>query len=400
MARNRIFRRNPEHPESVDYSAPLGRAVSRSALTAKDRWTDEQFRLQREQDLTASEVSSGDVLKVMVICLAVAALLSSAKLVEITERQEFGWQRDVTSAVARGIDRVANTFALNRPADWIASVRSQGDDVGQTVDVIDEEALGVTGAEVVVPPITQVPPPETTTTSPPPVLIRSASSDTPVVLHLAGDSQAEFLGYSLERVGTDRDGALVVTTDARVSTGLSRPDYFNWPAQLQEVVASDDPDAVVLFMGANDYQDLEGEDGRLVRGSEEWRVEYARRVAITMDLLIADTRRVFWVAQPPMRDGTLQEGMAIVNDLTRAAADTRPEVVWIDAYSLFGGDAGFSLAVVSPDGDESRVRSSDGVHLNATGADWLSEELTDEMDRFWAFGPAVPSTTSSVPLPE
>jgi len=391
-------RRSSTRPESVDYSEPLSRAVGRTGSTTTQRWTDEQFRMQREQDLAATDVSSVAVLKAMTVCLLVAGLLSSAKLVEITERQEFGLQRDVTSAAARGIDRVANVLALNRPADAIAALRSQGDDAGQSLDVIDEEALGVDPVEVVIPPVTAEPPASvTTTTEAPDRIIRSADAERPVVLHLAGDSQAEFLGFSLEREATALDEAIAVTADARVSTGLSRPDYFNWPAQLQAVVDADDPDAVVVFMGANDYQDLEGPDGRLVRGSEQWRVEYARRVAITMDLLVSEQRRVFWVAQPPMRDGTLQEGMSIVNDLTRAAARARAEVKWIDAYTMFGGDDGFSLVVAGPDGSEERVRASDGVHLNATGADWLGEAIVDVMKRFWDFDPPVSAPPTTAP---
>ncbi|MDH3706516.1 MAG: hypothetical protein OES57_10655, partial [Acidimicrobiia bacterium] len=205
------FSRRDARPEAVDYAEPLGRAVERGATATTERWTDEQFRRQREADLSETEISSSAVLWAMVVCLTVAALLSSAKLVEITERQEFGWRRDVATAVAGAIDRIANLTGLNRPADLIADIRSQGDDAGQTVEVIDEEALGVEPVEVVVPTTERAPTAATTTTTLPVVeIIRDATPDTPVAIHLAGDSQAQFLGYSLEREGTDRGGQMVV----------------------------------------------------------------------------------------------------------------------------------------------------------------------------------------------
>lgn len=385
MSNVRRPRRPPPPVEAVDYSEPLGRAVERTRSTATERWTDEQFRRQREVDLAGSEVSSGSVLRAMVLCLVVAGLLSSDKLVEITERQPFGWQRDVTSTIAHGIDRLANLVALNRPADAIASWRDHGDDAGQRLDVIDEEALGVEPVEVVVPPETTEPPPSSTTTTPtPPATIRAASPARPVVVRLIGDSQAEFLGFSLEREATERAGALEVQTDARVSTGLARPDAFNWPAQLQAVLDEQAPDAVIVFMGANDYQDIAVDGQVLSRGSPAWRAEYARRVAIMMDLVVADDRRrMLWIAQPPMRDATLDEGMGIVNQLSRAAARDRPGVVWVDAHQMFGGAAGYSLDIDDPVRGDAVVRQGDGVHLSRTGADWLADEVLADIDRFW-----------------
>ena len=119
--------------------------------------------------------------------------------------------------------------------------------------------------------------------------------------------------------------ALDVEVQHEISTSLARPDYFNWPARLQEIDTDLDPEAVVLFIGANDHQDMADSDGnRLVEGTPEWGAEWQRRLAITFDLLEQDGRHLFWVTQPPMRDGALDDGIDEIN----ALAESSDGFVW------------------------------------------------------------------------
>ena len=43
-------------------------------------------------------------------------------------------------------------------------------------------------------------------------------------------------------------------TGGHVATGLARPEVFNWPEHMAEVIAADNPAAVVLTLGSNDDQ--------------------------------------------------------------------------------------------------------------------------------------------------
>src|SRR5262245_15473257 len=57
----------------------------------------------------------------LLLCLAVAILLSSGRLVAAAESQQYGPGRDLSLAVARAIDGVAHVTLLDRPAaaiDW------------------------------------------------------------------------------------------------------------------------------------------------------------------------------------------------------------------------------------------------------------------------------------------
>src|SRR5690606_23908959 len=118
------------------------------------------------------------------------------------------------------------------------------------------------------------------------------------------------------------------------------PDYFNWPAQLATVAAEQDHEAFVFFVGANDTQGMELDGRVLAEGSDEWRAEYQRRVAFTMDVLAGEGRHLFWVLQPPVRDGSEQPTVVTINQAIRAAAEGRTGVTLIESDVLFADASG------------------------------------------------------------
>ena len=101
----------------MDTNDPLERAVR--PRERGEIWTDEQFRAAREHDLTERTTSVRCAVSAVLGCMLLALLLTSGKVVEIAERQEFGDARDRNLAVAEGIDRVANFLSLNRPLSLI-----------------------------------------------------------------------------------------------------------------------------------------------------------------------------------------------------------------------------------------------------------------------------------------
>lgn len=373
----------------MKHSGPLSRATQ--GRPRGSTWSDEQFRAARERDLRERTAAVPSAVVSALTCLLLAALLTSGKLVEIAERQELGTTRDRQLAVAEGIDRVANFLSLNRPYDWIQDLRGIGEDAGERIDSIDEVAGDVPttddsagGADEPVPgpSITSTSSTTSTTTTVAPGPLRAVSSDTPLRVYVAGDSQATYLGQAITTEGEGR--ALAVEVEDRISTSLARPDYFNWPAELAAVVEDRDPEAVVMFLGANDHQDMARDGERLVEGTPEWATEWRRRLELTLDLLHDDHRHVFWVTQPPMRDARLDEGIEQINALAEEVIASRSSVTAIDIHELFGGSGGFSERVAH-DGTEIRARVDDGVHLSRSASSWVADLVFTAMDDVWEF---------------
>ncbi|MCY4423993.1 MAG: DUF459 domain-containing protein [Acidimicrobiaceae bacterium] len=72
------------------------------------------------------------------LCLGVAALLVSGKVVEIADRLPLGPDRDRWLEAAAGTDDLANSLSLNRPYDLLRDLRGAGDEAGQQIDVIGD----------------------------------------------------------------------------------------------------------------------------------------------------------------------------------------------------------------------------------------------------------------------
>ncbi len=372
----------------MKYSESLERATRRKIST--DAWTDEQFREAREKDLSERTAGTWQVVAAALGSLALAALLTTAKLVEIAERQPLGTWRDRQLSVAHGVDRLANFLSLNRPYDLVIDIRGSGTSAGRQIDTIDAVV-----SSTVVPPVTTTTAAAvssdttsttstSTTTTLSPYPIRTVTAADPLRVFLAGDSQMEFLSQAVSTESGPR--ALQVDVEFHISTGLARPDYFNWPAELVAILDKSDPEAVVLFMGANDHQDMADVDGnRIVRDTPEWEAEWSRRLEVTLDLLRAPGRQVFWVTQPPMRDADLNAAVSRMNELAAAVIDARDFVTAVDIWPMFGGERGFSTRVASPDGDITSARVNDGVHLNRTAASWVADLIFADFDRVWDF---------------
>lgn len=320
------------------------------------------------------------------LCLVSSALLTSGKLVEIAERQPLGNTRDRWVDIAEAVDRAANFLSLNRPYDLIADWRGLGQDVGERLDTVAEvvEAMedagndqppGAPAASADVDDRDGAEPTEAA------LEFFVVSPDQPLRVHVAGDSQADDVGHTLEGVS---GGVFDVTVNSRNSTNLVRPDYFNWPAELLKVSIRDDPDVVVLFLGASEWQNMETRNGSLVEpGTPEWLEEWSWRLGVVLDILAADHRLVVWVGLPPMRLGWSDAGIPAINETAAAVVADFPQAVMIDIWDLFGGEA-YTEKMPPPDGGAAvRVRMDDGIHLNRTGSSWVSGEVVQAVAAVW-----------------
>ncbi len=239
-------------------------------------------------------------------------------------------------------------------------------------------------------PITS--PPSTSTTSPPREdFVPSAEHQ--AVLYIAGDSDAGAFAPYL--TGLMKDTGMVEThTDYKNSTGLARPDFYDWPAHLNESIPQVNPDIVVVTFGGNDAQGLslpelsasgnpqfvfdqpKGDGGET---DQQWAEEYGRRVGAVMDFLTAGNRTLIWVGIPNAKSDTMTARLKVQDEVVRAEVAKRPDVVYIDTWKRFSGqNGGYASFVIDPrDGQGKDVRQGDDFHLNTTGAEILSLDIAE-----------------------
>jgi hypothetical protein len=227
-----------------------------------------------------------------------------------------------------------------------------------------------------------VPSAVTTTTAPPPTK-PVISPQRKLRLYIGGDSMARELGESLlDKADSDLVDA---SLDFRISSGLARPDYYNWPAHLQDVVGKDEPpDAAVVLFGANDGQNLERDGDVLDFGSPGWLDEYHLRVGATMDVLYAQFRTVYWVGMPICRDGDYTQRMQVEDQVYQEEAAKRPWVHFIDTFPLFAdSDGGYADYLPSADGTLVLMRQGDGIHWSRAGGDRVADAVLAALKADW-----------------
>jgi hypothetical protein len=302
--------------------------------------------------------SAGRVFAILAASLALAVLVNADAMVRRAEQKPLGGERDRSLALWHPVQDVAHVLQLHR-------LRA----VADTITGNDEADSAS--------PVPTTAPPIPTSTVPPRPELRVPTTAAPLRVWVGGDSMMRDLSESVQRLAAG-NALLAVTAHYEISSGLTRPDYFDWPDALRSDMTDTDAEVAVVMFGANDGQGLIAPDGTTYQRVSEpgWQREYADRVAALMDQLRADGRLVLWVTQPPMRDGDFDARMDIVNEIYRAAASTRPWVDLVETALLFGDSGGaFADRLPGPDGELRDLRQDDGIHLSREGADLLAAEL-------------------------
>ncbi|MEO1058910.1 MAG: hypothetical protein AAFY28_18540, partial [Actinomycetota bacterium] len=91
------------------------------------------------------------------------------------------------------------------------------------------------------------------------------SPSNPASVLIIGDSDAGTFGPYLQTL-LDGTQHAETTLDYKVSSGLARPDFFDWPAEAESKLAEVNPDIVVATWGGTDSQALTDLSGEVVVG--------------------------------------------------------------------------------------------------------------------------------------
>ena len=219
--------------------------------------------------------------------------------------------------------------------------------------------------------------PTTPTTVPPNPKDPTAAN--PLRVLIVGDSIGTDLGDALQPnlAGT---GVVSAGLDGRVSTGLTRPDYFNWPAELTADLKTQNPQVVVVMIGANDAQDFLGPPD-VPYTSPEWNALYSQRVAQFMQIAGSGGATVVWVGMPPMQNPGLNAQMSDVNAVVQQqAVKAHPPVIYLSTdHTLGTAQGGYTAFITNGAGQVVNVRTPDGTHLTSGGGQVVAQQVMAEL---------------------
>lgn len=199
-----------------------------------------------------------------------------------------------------------------------------------------------------------------------------ARADARKVLIIGGSTMEGGLGLFLER--HLKEGGFDVQRRGKKSSGLARPDFFDWPKEATRLHAAFAPDVSVVMFGGNDGMSLHmgsGADPKWIRPDDpQWDVEYRRRVAALADILAPGGERLLWIGMPPVKDAKLNRRVERMNVAFSAEMEARGNGHFLETWNLLGVDGAYTDRV-EIDGVRVRVRAGDGVHLTPAGAKFM-----------------------------
>lgn len=200
-------------------------------------------------------------------------------------------------------------------------------------------------------------------------------------LMVFGDSLAIDLAKAFQRAYAE-DPKLVIVGKGIGSSGFVRDDYFDWNEAIEEEIAADSFDLAVMIIGTNDKQPI-GPSRPL---SDEWKVKYLERLNNFLSQLGAANKPVIWVGLPPMRASSYSAAMSEIAAVHRLASISSG-IDYVDIYERFVGDDGqYSSHGPNLNGEDVRMRKSDGIHFSAAGSDKLVFFVNQALRNFYRGG--------------
>jgi hypothetical protein len=212
----------------------------------------------------------------------------------------------------------------------------------------------------------------------------SPTKHAPLRLLITGDSLPGYMGPQILSALAP-SGRVRGWTDIHDGTGLTRPDYVDWSVVAQQQVAKYHPQAIVVLMGGNDFQNMVMPKGKILyAGTPAWTEEYARRAAVCMRIWMqrGAAHRVYWLSMPPARDPKWAYDDGKIDAALRLAANAVAGVQYVNILGPIT-DHGKYVDYVRDNGVETLIREPDGVHLNFAGSQIVANEVVPIIRSQW-----------------
>jgi hypothetical protein len=334
---------------------------------------------------------AGRALGVMLVTLLTWTVLYAPAMKRAAEASPIGARRTVSLAVLKPIAAVSEWIGIDELADSIERAVGRGP--------------GRPGGAFVPPPEDIPVAPKDGTDDPDDGSvdgngataeadsIRAPTPTRKLRVVIVGDSLAAGLGYFAERVFRPR--LVRVSRQGRISTGLARPDYFNWPYTMRRIVDSFDPDLVIVMLGENDHQSLQTVNGEREAqiGTSEWPAAYRDRVLKVMRIATSRGAKVVWAGLPISSDWRTRAHSRRQNEIFEFAAGITQDVAFFDSWERFRDPEGGYTAYLREGRRVTLIREGDGLHFNAIGYTIVAREIAKLATEEFGLSPRTFETT-------
>ncbi len=323
---------------------------------------------ERHKGPRRRRLSAGAVLLAMLLGFFLAGLLDAKNIKEDVETRPYGALRTFQLAMLTPMTALSGAVRADQLGAAVADALGRGEAPHHTLAEVKKAK---------------------------PLWPRKITEKKPLRLYVAGDSMDQVFGSSLVNLG-EATGLVKGKNDYHVSSGLTRPDFYDWPQRLVDQIVDFRPDAAAVLFGANDGQNVLYEGKVLKVGTKAWQEVYAQRVGEAMEILTKGGRRVYWIGNPIMKDFGYRQRIAMMNHIYEAEAKKHPGVTFVSTWATMANEKGsYAEYLKDANGDQVLMRAPDGIHLSRAGGDRMAARVLEVIMKDWGMA----GSTSPSPAP-
>ena len=333
-------------------------------MPSTHRDDSQMSRFEREG---VRRVTARDAVKAMAVTAVVLILFSGNSIGNAADELSPGVERDVLEVVGAPAGWIADNTPLEEAGNSITAGLSPDNELG--AGGFDSGAVAAGGGEI--PPVT------VDAFDPASIGEEPVDAGELETVLVTGDSLSTPLDQELSRL-LSPEGVEVIQ-DPHLASGISNDAIVDWGQLATSQVEEDSPDAVVMFMGANEGYDFEGPDGEKIKCcGAEWAAIYASRVRQLANTYRQDgNARLYWLKQPLPRDPDRQELQKVVNAAIEVGTQPwRSQVRVLETDPTFTPDGTYTDSI-DVDGESTIVREGDGIHLNDVGSEIAADQVLE-----------------------
>jgi lysophospholipase L1-like esterase len=312
---------------------------------------------------------AGEALIAMLVALILWTFIEAPRLKEAAQVAPFGARRTASLVVLTPMAAVSEAVGLGPLTRTLE--RALGRDEGGLAAPAPPE------------PLPTIHGPTTEPRGEVPGAFRDPTPANKLRVVVIGDSLAVGLART---IGAGMEPALVrVVNQARLSTGLARPDAFDWPAEVARIGKQFRPDLVVILVGTNDTQPISYPDGRVVpMATIEWVRAYRAEIDELITSATSSGARVAWVGLPTMQEPSRRQWARRLNAHYRTQVKMHAGSIFVDTWDRFTRPDGSYAAYTRDDrGRVVQVREADGLHFTYTGYTMVADLVFERLREVW-----------------
>jgi len=211
-----------------------------------------------------------------------------------------------------------------------------------------------------------------------------------IKIAFVGDSTADGLWGGMAAIAP-REPCLKTNVElgrfARNSTGLTRPEKFNWVDEMKKIGESFTPQLYVMSLGLNDRQSVVEHGKVTLENSPDYPARYKERVTAVLKSAAASHAGLMWVGLPAMREASADRDAREKNKYFAEAIgefdQANPQdaaMQYVEPWRLNGaGEDKFASFGPDPKGKMIQIRATDGEHFTGAGDVLVAAYLLPKM---------------------